>query len=137
MTQHYGIDTSILVRLMTGDPTDDYTATVVALEKILLEDANTKILVSNQVIGEAYIAVRHHYGVSREQARSALLSVFQSGLIAPLHGDSVIHALGQSKGCGLLDRLIAIDYTSHHVTTLTHDRKMAALEGVMRLRVKS
>ena len=42
-------------------------------------------------------------------------------------------ALQAKSGCGLLDRLIADDYRSAGLTTLTLDRKMAALADVRRL----
>ena len=87
---------------------------------------------SNQVIGEAYIAVQHHYGVTKADARTALTDVLQSGLVAPLNGRSVFAALEATGGCGLLDRLIADDYHRAGLVTLTVDRKMAALQNSSR-----
>ena len=49
----YGIDTSIFVRLLTGDPAKDYKQTRAALEKILHDDAAAEIEVSNLVIVKA------------------------------------------------------------------------------------
>ena len=51
----------------------------------------------------------------------------------PLNGPSVLPALEASAGCGLLDRLIADDYRRAELTTLTPDRKMAALPRARRL----
>jgi predicted nucleic acid-binding protein len=133
MTPRYGIDTSILVRLLTGDPATDYQKTVTALERILVDAPSAEILASNQVIGEAYIAVQHHYGVSKTEARSALLDVFSSGLVAPANGATVLKALHATSGCGLLDRLIADGYQHHSLITLTNDRKMAALPKTRKL----
>ena len=53
---------------------------------------------SNQVIGEAYIVLQHHYGIPAPDARSALAVVLTSGLVAPLNGQSVILALRSSGG---------------------------------------
>ena len=133
MKPRYGIDTSILVRLLTGDPAKDFDKTVRALEVLLKQDPATAVFASNQVIGEAYIAVQHHYGVSKAEARAALLAVLSSGLVAPLDGLPVLEALRSTEGCGLMDRLIAGDYQTRGLTTLTQDRKMGALTGVMRL----
>jgi predicted nucleic acid-binding protein len=63
MKKRYGIDTSILMRLMTGDPAKDYAKTVKSLESLIEQMPGSDIFASNQVIGEAYIAVRHHYGM--------------------------------------------------------------------------
>ena len=133
MKLRYGIDTSILVRLLTGDPAKDYEMTVQALEQLLKQHPASAVFASNQVIGEAYIAVQHHYKVSKAEARAALLAVLSSGLVAPLDGMAVLNAIRSTEGCGLLDRLIESDYQTRGLTTLTHDRKMSTLEGVMRL----
>jgi predicted nucleic acid-binding protein len=133
MKKRYGIDTSILVRLMTGDPAKDYSRTVKSLERLIEQKPGADILASNQVIGEAYIAVQHHYGISKSDARAALSSVLTSGLVAPLNGTAVLDVIRHAGGCGLLDRLIVDDYSKHSVETLTHDRKMGALAGALRL----
>ena len=109
MTRRYGIDTSVLVRLLTGQPPETY----VYCERQLttLVESGTQVCASNQVIGEAYIAVQHHYDVSADDALSGLLDVLQSGLVAPLGGLQVIAALQETRGPGLFDRLIADDYS--------------------------
>ncbi len=131
MLARFGIDTSILVRLLTGDPVDGFDACVRALKKLVEDDA--EVYASNQVIGEAYVAVQHHYGVSKANARAALLSVLTSGLVMPLNGQGVLAELKSTTGCGLLDHLIADDYRRIGLTTLTLDRKMASLPQARRL----
>ena len=132
MPARFGIDTSILVRLATGDPEDGFETCVRKLTA-LIEGDDAEVFASNQVIGEAYIALQHHYGVSKLDARKALASVLRSGLLAPLNGAGVFAALEADAGCGLLDRLIADDYRRAELITLTLDRKMAALPQVRRL----
>lgn len=132
MSQRFGIDTSILVRLATGEPAKDFDATAAALTR-MVEREHASLLANGMVIGEAYIALQHHYGVSKADARSALRSVLTSGLVAPSDGPPVLEALAASRGCGLLDRLIAIEYARDDLTTLTLDRKMAALPNATRL----
>ncbi len=128
MTPRYGIDTSVLVRLVTGHPEDGFEYSLSAL-RALVEDDGAEIFASNQVIGEAYVAIQHHFGISKLDARAGLLDVLQSGLVAPLSGGSVIAALGASGGAGLLDRLITSDYSRANVSVLTLDKRMAALPG--------
>ncbi len=132
MTRRFGIDTSVLVRLITRDPEGEFARCVEAL-RVLVEDQGDEVFASNQVIGEAYVAVQHHYGVSRDDARSSLLDALRCGLVAPLNGLSVIEALEASGGPGLFDRLIANDYSRVGLDTLTLDRRMASLAGVSRL----
>jgi predicted nucleic acid-binding protein len=133
MPSRFGIDTSILVRLLTGDPPADFERCHRAL-LALVEADDCEIYASNQVIGEGYIAVQHHYGVSKEDARAGLREVLQSGLIQPLEGPAVLDSLAAGKPPGLLDRLIAGSYASAGLGTLTLDRKMAALQGARLLK---
>jgi predicted nucleic acid-binding protein len=132
MSTRFGIDTSILVRLATGDPEEGFKHCVRELTA-LVERTDAEVFASNQVIGEAYVALQHHYGVSKREARTALISVLKSGLVAPLNGVGVFTALASHTGCGLLDRLIADDYHRAGLTTVTLDREMAALPHVRRL----
>lgn len=135
MARRCGIDTSILVRLTTGEPAQDFDRIVAALTH-LVEVEQVALFASHMVIGEAYIALQHHYAVSKPDAKAALRSVLTSGLVAPSGGDAVLDALTARRGCGLLDRLIALQYSSEELGTLTLDRKMAALPNVERLAVR-
>lgn len=132
MPARYGIDTSVLMRLVTGDPDAGFRLTVRRLTD-LIERNHAEVVASNQVIGEAYLALQHHYGASRIEARSGLISVLTSGLVAPRHREAALDALRARTGCGLLDRLIAEDYRQAGMITLTLDRKMAALPDVQYL----
>lgn len=132
MPRRYGIDTSILVRLATGEPAQDFEKIVAALTQ-LVEVEHVALFSSHMVIGEAYIALQHHYGVDKSSAKAALRSVLTSGLVAPWGGDPVLDALATNRGCGQLDRLIALQYGTEDLSTLTLDRKMAALPNVTRL----
>ena len=132
MTQRYGIDTSVLVRLITALPEPEYRRCQAELAR-MVEQERAELFASNQVIGEAYVAVQHHYGVSKANARVALTGALTSGLVAPLNGQPVLRALQETGGAGLIDRLIAEDYSRTVSETLTLDRRMAALPGVRRL----
>lgn len=125
MIRSYGIDTSILVRLLTGDPPEVFARCKGHLQS--LAGAGDMVFASNQVLGEAYIAVQHHYGVAKNDARDGLLSVLRSGLVAPLLGRRVVEVLEERGGCGLLDRLIALDYDQARLVTLTLDERMGRL----------
>ena len=131
MTQPYGIDTSVLVRLVTAEPERDFQHCIDELRVLIEQDA--EIFASNQVIGEAYIVLQQHYDISSDDARSALVDVLTSGMVAPLNGQTVISALEAYGGPGMFDRLIADGYTHAGMETLTLDRQMARLRGVSRL----
>ena len=132
MTPRFGIDTSVLVRLAVGEPERDFQRCLEAL-RALVEDEGREIFASNQVIGEAYVAIQHHYRVSDADARNALIDVLTSGLVAPLNGQAVIQTLQTREGPGLFDRLIADDYSRAGLETLTLDRRMGNLPNVRNL----
>lgn len=132
MTQRFGIDTSVLVRLLTGEPAVDFAYCVSKLSALVEEDG-AEVFASNQVIGEAYVAVQHHYGVSKADARAGLLDVLRSGLVSPLNGHAVFSALETSESPGLFDCLIADEYSRAGLEILTLDRKMVSLSDARRL----
>ena len=129
MRRRLGIDASILVRLLVAEPEDEFRQCVAKLRG-LVENKDVEILASNQVIGEAYIAVQHHYGVDKQDAKEALSEVLRSGIVAPLSGRPVLEALAMDRGPGLFDHLIASGYADAGMDVLTQDRKMASLPGV-------
>ena len=121
-----GIDTSVLTRLLTGLPPEQYQRCDRELTR-LVEQEGAEVLASNQVIGETFVTVQHHYGLTGSQARAGLLRIFGSGIVAPLNGMSVLDALSATGGPGLFDRLISDDYSHAGMGTLTLDRQMASL----------
>lgn len=113
MTRRFGIDASILVRLLTGEPEADFA---LCASKLQARDL-----------------VQRHYGVSKSEVRDGLLSVLRSGLVAPLNGSSAMAAIDARQGAGLIDRLITDDYARAGLPVLTLDRKMSALPGAQHL----
>ena len=131
MTRRYGIDTSVLLRLITAQPPAASAHCIEQLSELI--GTGAEIFASNQVIGETYIAAQHHYRVSKADASQALLRALSSGLVTPLNGSTVIEALTAVGGPGLFDRLITDDYTRTGLEVLTLDRKMATLSNVQSL----
>ncbi len=132
MTRRFGADASVLVSLITGLPEAEYRRCHAELTR-MVEEEKVELFASNLGIGEACIVVQHHYGVSKADARTALTGALTSGIVAPLNGQSMLTALSETEGPGLLDRLVAEDYSRTVSETVTLDRKMAVLEGARRL----
>ena len=127
MTQRLGIDTSVLVRLVTGDPPETYDHCVQELSKLVAR--GDEVFASNQVIGEAYIAIQHHYGIDKDSVRAGLANALRSGLVAPLNGRAIINLLESSGGAGVMDRLIVDDYSHRELPVLTLDQRMSSIRG--------
>ena len=120
-----GTDTSVLVRLITKQPTEDFEHCIRQLNA--LSEQGIEVFASNQVIGEACITALHHYGFSDRDARTALLNALRSGLVYPLNGQPILDALGATEHPGLFDRLITDGYSQAGLETLALDRRMARL----------
>ncbi len=120
-----GIDASILDRLSTGQPPDLLTLCIEQL--IAFSEADAEAFASIQVIGEAYCARQHDYGVSKQYASVGLHTNLTNGIVAPLNGHAVLDALAVSTGPGLFHRLIANYVERAFIDTLTMDRSMASL----------
>lgn len=133
-TRIYGLDTSVFVRLLTGHPKADFEKTTRALKALYEKDLTTEFVVSNQVIGEAYITLQHFYKIAKEDAKSAILELFDLGNINPVNGGSVLTILREHGGAGLVDRLIVNDYNQRLITVLTNDKRMAKVEGAKLLK---
>lgn len=129
-----GLDTSIVVRLLIGEPPDQAAAA-----RRLLDEKSTRrapsAAVSDLVVGEAYFALRHHYSVPHARAVAALRA---------LVGDARILSTGVARRVlgapademvtpGLMDRLIHGDYEDAGAVLVTLDRGAARLPGAQLL----
>ena len=126
-----GLDTSIVVRLLVGLPEKEYRIARKRLDDA--NQANELVLISDLVLAEAYHALCYHYEIPEEEVRRRLADFIQSGLVL-LEPAGAIRALLDSRGAGLMDRMIHERYRSLDAVTLTFDRKQADLEGADRLR---
>lgn len=98
MTHRYGIDTSVFVGLLNGEPDADKHKTMKAFEQRLETEPQAEFFVPNQVLGEAYIAHQGHFGITKADTKSAMCAVLDSELCPPQNGFSVLDALGENKG---------------------------------------
>lgn len=67
---NYGVDTSVLLRVLTGQPAD--LAQKVRERLTVLWRSGVKCHVCDVVLSEAYYALQHSYGISKEKAIQAL-----------------------------------------------------------------
>jgi len=121
-----GLDTSVVVRLLTGEPAEQYELAKQRLATAFL--AHEQVLVSDLVVAEAYFALRHHYEVPQDEAREALRRLVASGLVE-LSPAASAAALDEADGAGVEDRLIHLRYQAEGAVSLTFDRRFSKLEG--------
>lgn len=122
-----GIDTSVLVRLLIGEPIPLATK---ARDRLLeAHRAREAVIVSDLVIAEAYHALKFHYELDPADIRRALLAMLTSGLVQAETGSAALAVLqAKSPGkAGLVDRLIQARYEADGMTTLTLDKAQAKI----------
>lgn len=123
-----GLDTSVAVRLLVGEP----AAQADAARKWLVERGSADpATLSDLVVGETYFALRHHYGVPHRRAVAALRALLVDPRVQPSGvARQVLTALPQEEVApGLMDRLIHADYRHSGAGVVTFDRDAARLEG--------
>ena len=101
-----GLDTSVVLRLLLGQPADQASRAVAFLDE--LARGAHRAVVADLVVAEAYFALQHHYGVSKPEALKGLRRLFADGEIEPLGAVAAVLAvegLATAKP-GFVDRLI-------------------------------
>ena len=105
-----GLDTSVLVRLLAGDPRE---LALAALSFVLArQEAGDRLRVSELVVAETYHAMQYHYGVSKRDALAELRQFLETpgvegaGSLAELLATPGL----ESAKPGFIDRVIHDNY---------------------------
>ena len=111
-----GLDTSVVVRLLTLDPPDLASLALDYLRE--RQTAGDVVHVSDWVLAETYYALQHHYGVPKKEVLDALRQFTKSqGVKASDTATTVLALPGlESARPGFIDRLIHGQYLQGGVT---------------------
>jgi predicted nucleic-acid-binding protein len=116
-----GLDTSVVLRLLLGEPPEQSTRAVAFLDDV--RRRGDQAVISDLVAAETYFALQHHYGVSKRDALMGLRRLLVDGEIAPLGSLAdvlAVEGLATAKP-GFVDRLI-------HAAYLSGSAEMASFE---------
>jgi hypothetical protein len=130
------VDTCVLMRLAAGDPAELYQETLTALQNLHTQHAGIRIVVHNMAIGECYISLQKHYGMTKPESGQAISMALTSGLVEPLDGTSALDVLqaAAAGGAGLIDRLLVLDAQVRQTIPLyTIDRDLARVADAVLL----
>jgi predicted nucleic acid-binding protein len=128
------LDTSVVLRLITGQPTEQLEAA-----RACVAAAALPVTVSDLAVAESYHALRYHYGVPHPDAVDALRALLNDSRI---RGSGIApHVLAEpatrqatKSTAGFVDRLIHAGAVLDQSTLVTFDRALARLNGVQLLR---
>ena len=125
-----GLDTSVVLRLLLGQPVDQSQSAVAFLEELVLR--GDRAVVSDLVVAEAYFALQYHYGVPKKEALAALRRMFADGEIESQGvAGEVLAAEGlASAKPGFVDRLIQGAYVTSGGSMVTFEKAAGKLKTV-------
>ncbi len=127
-----GLDTSVVLRLLVGEPAGQAETAKEALSRVRMTGA--AVIVSDMVVMEAYFALQAAYRVPKRAALAALDSMFASGDVQPEPGgcarEIVRECLKSSTKPGFVDRMIHARYRGHGAGLLTFEKASARLPDV-------
>lgn len=121
-----GLDTSVLVRLLSGVPSE---LALAALHFVLeSQKAGHRLRVSDLVVTETYYALQHHYGVSKRESLAAIRQFLETpGIDGDVGLANVLETPGlESAKPGFVDRLIHHRYLRSGADQLVTFEKAAA-----------
>jgi predicted nucleic-acid-binding protein len=125
-----GLDTSVVLRLLLGQPTDQSLRAVAFLEEVARR--GDQAVVSDLVVAETYFALQYHYGVPKKEALLALRRMLGDGEIEPQGVASEVlttEGLASAKP-GFVDRLIQGAYVSTGGSMATFEKASGKLKSV-------
>jgi predicted nucleic-acid-binding protein len=125
-----GLDTSVVLRLLLGQPADQAQRAVAHLDA--LARRGDKATISDLVVAETYFALQHHYGVPKQEALAALREMLADGEIEPqgVAADVLATEGLASAKPGLVDRLILGGYVANGGTMVTFEKAAGKLKSV-------
>jgi predicted nucleic acid-binding protein len=125
-----GLDTSVVLRLLLGQPLDQSQRAVAFLEETVRR--GDRAVVCDLVVAETYYALQYHYGVPKMDSLLALRRMFADGEIEPQGVASEVLAtegLASAKP-GFVDRLIHGAYVSVAGSMATFEKAAGKLKSV-------
>jgi predicted nucleic acid-binding protein len=128
----YGLDTSVVMRLLTGDPPDQ--AEVAATFLVEATAAGDRLLVTDLVIAEVYFALYSKYKVPKAEALQRLREFVESGEVEAGAASQVLRTpnLASAKP-GFVDRLIHATYSNDQARLVSFEKSVNKLAGAKML----
>ena len=127
----YGLDTSVVLRLLTGEPKELALQAIRRVAELL--GKGERCFIGDLVVAEAYYALQFHYEMPKSEALAALLRLGgdddgirfsgEAGKILPTPN------LAQANP-GFVDRLIHADYQQAGLIMLTCENAAKKLDSV-------
>lgn len=125
-----GLDTSIVLRLLTGEP--EAQARRALAEVQALTARGVSLLVSDLVTSEVYFALQYHYSMPKAEALAILARFFAESGVQALGAAASVLAVRDlaTANPGFVDRLIHAEYVRSTREILTFEKAAGRLQSV-------
>ena len=125
-----GLDTSVVLRLLTGEPAPQARHALAEVQSLIQSDA--VLLISDLVTAEVYFALQYHYRIPKKEALSILAGLFADKHVESLGAAANVLAMPRLHTArpGFVDRLIHAEYALSTNEMLTFEHAGARLPGV-------
>lgn len=126
-----GLDTSVVVRLLTGQPEPLACSAREFLQKMEIDGA--PVFVSNLVVSEAYFACHHHYRIPKGEVLEGLRQLLSQPTFHVHEGllDLLAHPGLDTARPGFLDRLIHAEYVQAGLPLVSFEKAAGKLSCSM------
>ncbi|HYF48949.1 MAG TPA: PIN domain-containing protein [Planctomycetota bacterium] len=129
----YGLDTSVILRLLTGEPQDQALAAKTFVEQAAAR--GDRLVVSDLAVAEVYFALHTHFKVPKTDAPRVILRLFEDRLIEPEDGGVALIALNavitSSRRLGFVDHMIHARYSTFTATMVSFERAAKRLNNAI------
>ena len=124
----YGLDTSVVLRIITGEPAD--LAEKVQSRLTAMIEAGDRIFISYLTVSEAYYALQHFYGHTKENCIKALRAMSEcNGFVFSDEAKTALDTPDAWKASpGLVDRMIAGEYAAQGHNTISCEKDFRKLD---------
>ena len=124
----YGLDTSVVLRILTGRPQPFADIVLDRIGQLLNDGCN--FFVADIAVLEAYHALQHFYGNTKEEAILALRALAQEpGFVFSFEAMSALNTPEAWKANpGMIDRMIANGYAAKGYVTVSCEKSFAKLD---------
>lgn len=128
-----GLDTTIVLRLLTGEPERQFEKAKKFIEEQLSN--HKKLLISDLVMTESYFALYYHYKVPKAEVIQQLDNLLSSGMISQSPGSVCQKVIKDHKNhhAGFVDQIIYEQYCLFADTVVSFDQSMGKLDRAVLL----
>ncbi len=124
-----GVDTSVLMRLLTGTPETLFEHAVDYVAET--EERSQSLIVSSLVLSEVYFACQHHYGMAKRDVLEGMYSLLSKPVFRlEVDVQQILGQVGMATAKpGFIDRLIHLEYKQAGTGLVTFEKSAAKLPG--------